>query len=162
MYLEISGRRTGKTTRMLKAIDKAYEEGKHIAIFSRNKYEENNIIKHIREEELDGIKIFRSKKDFQEQLLGKSLSMNDFKVFYDEFDYIRNQKDIIISDDGYYVTTPAKIRSKQYWGDNIEDDILLKLLDMNAGSYVKIVNKELVEDFKHSYKYTQEIKGEFV
>jgi hypothetical protein len=171
MYLEISGRRTGKTTRMLEAAIKAYIKGKRVAIFIMGN--KRNIQKQIEKLSKDilidiypfvdthKIKIFTSREDFKNSLLGTSLFTDDFHVFYDEFDYISKREEVILSLRGYYVTTPVKIRTL----DNTkENDTLFKLLYMNSGTYVKHTSETLAKEFTEYYNdmYAGEIKGEFI
>lgn len=165
MYLEISGRRTGKTTRLLTAIHKAYMAGERVAVFVPT-YGMGNIIRetidknnYIDIEDRHTVEIYINKKEFDKRLLDTGLTIEDFKVFYEEFDYFRKNNEVIISENGYYVTTPCKIR-RDY--KDTENDVLLKLIDMNAGSYVKHINKELVDAMYSDNHYKQEIKGEFI
>lgn len=165
MYLEISGRRTGKTTRMLTAIHKAYMDGERIAVFVPTYGMGNSIRKAIEENNYIGIegrhtvKVYYIREDFDKRLLDTGLLIGDFKLFYEEFDYFRGNNKVIVSEDGYYVTTPCKIRTDF---NDTENDVLLKLIDMNAGSYVKHINKELADSTCMDEHYKQEIIGEFI
>lgn len=163
MYLEISGRRSGKTTRMLTAIHKAYMAGERVAVFVpnygmghpiRDAIEENN---YVDTQKCQKVNVYHSRKEFDKRLLDTGLLPEDFKVFYDEFDYGRDE--VIVSENGYYVTTPCKIRTDF---EDTENDVLLKLVEMNGGGYAKYLNKELIDSMHMDEHYVQEIKGEWI
>ena len=154
MYLEISARQTGKTTRLIKQAISDAINGHEVIIVTNNvsnkKILYNKIIEEINQKP--------DIEDFQKsallthiRLLGVYEVKNflesecefaeyDYLWFYDEFDLIREDYQIIFSEDGYYTTTPKRNRTVE---DIIshkigkKPDPLLKLIEMNNGKYVQ-------------------------
>lgn len=181
MYLEISGRGTGKTYRIAHAVA-AYllEDEKNIA---------NIVCPHLRQAEIV--------KENNKALLEKNYNRircvtfdrknavvhgyRNVKNFYDEFDYLNfnlNKNDPFFFGDAfkddYYVTTPAKIRdlSKISIQELAKTDFLIRLLLENKGMYCSYVNTMLDPAWLKSYlenydkepleNFKMEIEGRFI
>jgi hypothetical protein len=149
MYLEISGRQTGKTSRLVKAAAYAAidtflsDENRDIVVFGISKAEEKRIYLKIEYEVKSYIKIpsYLDPKYYHEIMrnvhLGNSNALYSYDkalLFYDEFDFYRGN--VIPRYDGYYATTPKHIR-KYLPRQLIGDDTLRDLINLNDGKYAK-------------------------
>lgn len=116
MHIEITGRMTGKTTRLIAAANKKRQEGKKVVIVLSTPSEKQHrwifqyianqvkgayvisydmLAEHRRNELCLFVKIW--------ELIIKD---SDACWFFDEFDWYENQLDIPIMPNGYYTTTP--------------------------------------------------------
>ena len=132
MYLEISGRRTGKTTRLIDAVFEHIFNGGTAIIYTLSKEWGNSLYRE-----------YFNHPRFDDKVLINpmytSIELLNTKVFYDEFDMCEGVR---IYKNGYYSTTPYKMRDI-----NAETrDTFLKLLDLQFGSYVSYINKDIVYD----------------
>jgi hypothetical protein len=147
MYLEISGRQTGKTSRLVKAAAYAAidtflsDEHRHIVVFGISKHEEKRIFYKIEDEVKSYIKIpqYLDPEYYHEIMRNVHLGnithqYDNALLFYDEFDFSRGK--VLPRHDGYYVTTPKYIR--KYLPDQfVGEDTLRDLIYLNGGEYAK-------------------------
>jgi hypothetical protein len=126
MYLEISPRASGKTFRLITAIETELANNPR-GIVSLNT-PSFRAFKAVREE---------LKKGFQHRLVYRDKEASDLnpvvRRFYDEFDLIGGLGNNDIHETGYYVTTAARTRKIEEL--DFEGDFLLKLLFRNAFRY---------------------------
>ena len=114
MYVEISGRRTGKSTRLVLEVMKQIAEGKNCIIFTP--FNNSYMIKMLKDNlpvktyEIERVNINRiniySYNSFKVKEHG--IYIRSVMLFYDEFSFMQPE-DIIIQQKGYYVTTPNKV-----------------------------------------------------
>lgn len=133
MYLEISGRRTHKTNRLLTEMESWLVNPTHYAVlitprgsYSKELAEQTNPRSHPRL--VAGTEI----QPILEKL--KSVAyMPNVRWFWDEFDScdIRN---VPVMETGYYTTTPVKVRKLIDWG-RWQSDKLLRLIVANEFMY---------------------------
>lgn len=166
MYVEISGRGTGKTTRLVKEVVKQVKKGKNCIIITAfpNRYMvkllKDNISSTSCEIEVADYKhiyIYSNENKY-------GLCVRKVRLFYDEFAFMKPD-DIAISKTGYYVTTPNKIYTSKE-RKNPNDYPLLKVLHANYYMYDKYVveDEKKFENLKHNVTsgfYNREIKGEW-
>ncbi|MCP4437517.1 MAG: hypothetical protein GY810_00970 [Aureispira sp.] len=129
-YLEISGRRTGKTSRLLKA-------------FHAHKGE-----KYIVAHNLAGVSMFGverrhiiTPKMLREVVLKREI-LKGVKLFWDNFDFQREENSDLVKRGDYFVTTPRYTRTDKMfkaWVLGIREDIMIKLLFMTGNRYDKYV-----------------------
>lgn len=176
MYLEISGRATGKTTRLIDAAHRYLsEDEKNIAnlIFStkesaemvKKKIGENKRIRYTMPERKDPI------------IRGYANARN----FFDEFDWMKLDFEregaffYTTTKEDYYVTTPRFVRhmDKTYLMRMAKDDLLLRLLCENKGVYNSAVSlshdpswlepmKEAIVEKAGQEIFDREIRGVFL
>lgn len=153
MYLEISGRRSGKTTRLLAAIAKS---DKPCIVVSPNRsigrrIEHKNIAYNITSSVL--LKLIND-------LYMTHHLTEDFNWFFEEFDYM---KDILFLKKGYYCTTPIKIRDlkhRQLFSRGKVEDNLLSLIKLNDGQYHNYISGSIIKEFSNSIP-ERECTGEY-
>lgn len=146
MYLEISGRATGKTKRLCEAVvshlrqygssamaviispsghrakyDALIDEKYHDMVLVTHDYEiaKERLVNHETQESI-------TFEDFSFKL---GMGFGNIKYFFDDFDY--GKSEIPTLDDGYYVTTPFKIRNLDDWLFWREDKLLTLLIENN-------------------------------
>jgi hypothetical protein len=139
MYLEISARQTGKTSRMLDNIIETYKTGKVCIVFSFNHIHgmtiKKRLVKRGYKTKYNMVEFYTSRERYENAYKGRDKTNHVY--YYDEFDFYTD--DVIIDRNGYYVTTPKKTRT-------IEDiknflscekyDVLLHLLQVNKNKVV--------------------------
>lgn len=153
MYLEISARQTGKTTRLVDSILQRSLNGEQCIVFGYN----NSLLKHIQCSVSEKLNEYVSDKNFifhvpkyfnSYEMYIKYLKNNDFEhqenhyFYYDDFDFYKD--DIIISDKGYYVTTAKYTRTVNnhiIHVSGVEHDTLLELLNMNNNKVISYSTK---------------------
>lgn len=124
MYLEISGRCTGKTTRLVEEANKLYLVGdKHVVVVVPYKHNLTGLHPDI-----------PVIADLDEYLLENSLKVNQLRLLYDEFDLMTK---VEIQPFGYYVTTPVKMRDKDATSYGNKSDPLSELLAANNKKFVR-------------------------
>jgi hypothetical protein len=140
MYLEISGRATGKTTRLIEDVSKRVVEGGYCVIFTSNNFLKNMLCGITK-----NINIYTSYDRYIEQHRGISIP-DDTYFYYDDFDMFNDP--IIISKMGYYTTTAKRIRTKsdfEAWesGELVDPMITLLYAVKNYdGEFVSYINEE--------------------
>jgi len=137
MYLEISPRQTGKTSRLVTAVKHHVLDGGSAAVFANNMAMCQNIKQYFTDKELYNVDFFSSMERFEKSLIGRRPHKNKYKIFVDEFDFMQS-KNVPLDRDGYYVGTPMKLRTLDdivFHKQGIKPDTLLELLEMNKGKY---------------------------
>lgn len=138
MHIEITGRMTGKTTRLIAAANKKRQDGKKVVIVLSTPSEKQHrwIFQYIANQvkgayviSYDMLNINRRNelcrfvKDIWEPLIKDS----DACWFFDEFDWYENQLDIPIMPNGYYTTTPRPgFDMMKASGDRVISQLLAK------------------------------------
>lgn len=155
MYLEISCRRSGKTSRLLEAGYQWYTSGSvfnelNVSIFVAPKVE---MARCLQKEFYNKFNLRPSEKIIFTTQQGLEKIVTDVKppqkvrCFYDEFDSFREA--IYLNQSWYYVTTPTKIRSfSEIVAHKVQgsDDALLNLLDLNGGKHDGIKIMDIMGD----------------
>ena len=145
MYLELSPRHTGKTTRIIQSVKENINNTRSHIIIQILNYNMLNIIKkNFNCSELDRITFITNKLELK--------GYSDYKFYCDEFDIYEKDK-VFITPNGWYSSTPIRKRTKKDIKDFIlgkSDDILLQLIALNNGiiqckfsfhAYLQGVNK---------------------
>lgn len=153
MYLEISGRRTGKTTRLANDVSLSIFKGitPILFLFGHNYY----LLDYLSNYEKKKVFTFFSAKSYTKWLIGAN--RGKIKLYFDEFDIFKKE-DIIFDKNAYYVTTPIKLRSRM----DLEDPLIM-LLNMNNWNYTNYRNSDskVINDSK-SCNYKTDIFGQFL
>ena len=132
MYIEIAGRQTGKTTKLVNHIIGNHDTNCIIITmnFGMGKYIRKVLAKHM---DVSNIIFLSSKEELDSKLKGVEQFPN---IYVDEFDFI--DWDFPIVKNGYYTTTPSRIRTRNdidRWRKGMVQDKLLDLLNANDGTY---------------------------
>lgn len=170
MYLEISGRQTGKSTRLVDNVVSRILNGDRCIVFgfsSNWTHELNNKILS----KLYNIVIekpvtlhmpeFFVKREMYDRYLKHNphIDEDDLYVYYDEFDMLSENNKMILSNNGYYVTTAIKTRTLEdrlLHAAGFKPDNLLDLEKMNNNMIVSIGRGfSFFEDFNNA-KYLGE------
>lgn len=117
MHIEITGRMTGKTTRLIAAANKKRQEGKKVVIVLSLPLDKDHLwvfldiaskIKGAYVTSCDLLNINRRNElpQAEREILEALIKDSDAYWFFDEFDWYENQLDIPIMPSGYYTTTP--------------------------------------------------------
>ena len=161
MYVEISGRRTGKTTRLrneLKNYLEANENNKAVILCplqSMIAYNYKDLISKYKNRLLTNYSFPKK-------------SLEDYRWFYDEFDRIIDRKYWYIDNDGYYCTTPVYLRTAidiVDWKQNKRYDFLLNIIDNNNYIYNKYVCADVDKEWKlalSTEEYNTEVNGDWI
>ncbi len=135
-YVEISGRRTGKTSRLLQSFN--FYNGKKFIVtpFAHshlyNLVDSEHIVtsNYLRNEPIGILRYDR---------------LENSKLFWDEFDLHEKDMSKYVKRGDYFVTTPKYTRSDWMFRDWVlgnRKDIMIKLINMVGGNYDKYVWKE--------------------
>lgn len=155
MYLEISCRRSGKSTRLLDAGYQWYVSGSvhdelNVSVFVAP---QKAMADCLQREFYNKYRLHPSQKIIFTTQLGLEKIVTDVRppqkvrCFYDEFDSFREP--IYLNSSWYYVTSPTRMRSfEEIMKHNIEgsNDPLLNLLDLNCGRYDSIKIMDIMGD----------------
>lgn len=117
MHIEVTGRMTGKTTRLIAAANKKRQEGKKVVIVLSTPSEKQHrwIFQYIANQvkgayviSYDMLNMNRRNElcQFVKEIWESLIKDRDACWFFDEFDWYENQLDIPIMPNGYYTTTP--------------------------------------------------------
>ncbi len=154
MYLEISARQSGKTTRLINNIINRAKAGEHCIVFGMNGRWTNKIKTVINRELTHKTawnkpftytppQYFSSYNQYKTSLWGAPKEKHYY--YYDEFDYYANRipnripDSVIISDTGYYATTVMRrrtINDKFQHEIGAQYDVLLDLVQKNNGKVI--------------------------
>jgi hypothetical protein len=161
LYLEISGRCSLKTKRLCRAANA------HAGIAIVVCHSENNkghIAKLVKTDH-----VYTLGEVIKLQRQGALPTGKHVRYFFDEFDHMLLEVPFYIH--GYYVTTPARLRTSKRLKKG-EQDLLLRLLKWTKGKYAHKVNEEfgpmMLRDNKKAgmtkkdIQYRLQAKGEFV
>lgn len=124
MYLEISARQTGKTTRLVKQVVDDLESGRYqrAMVMTMNHRAARDISRLIPHRLLSRV--------ITQPSVGLTRSIADSDItrcYYDEFCYITTEYFDDISPNGYYASTPR--------GGIVMEDIISRLIRDNKGTY---------------------------
>ncbi|MFM4919459.1 hypothetical protein ACEUCL_17065 [Aeromonas dhakensis] len=119
MHIEITGRMTGKTTRLIAAANKKRQEGKKIVIVLSTPLDKQHLwvfmdiaskVKGAYVASCDMLNMNRRKElcQAEREALEALIKDRDACWLFDEFDWYENQLDIPIMPNGYYTTTPRQ------------------------------------------------------
>ncbi|WP_421245477.1 hypothetical protein [Aeromonas sanarellii] len=117
MHIEITGRMTGKTTRLIAAANKRRQEGKKVVIVLSTPLDKQRLrmfldiaskVKGAYVASCDMLIMNRRNElsKAEREILEALIKDSDACWFFDEFDWYENQLDIPIMPNGYYTTTP--------------------------------------------------------
>lgn len=152
-YLEISGRLTGKTTRLVKFANELTAQGKTVIFVTPQ-------AKDLRGR-LPGVVVLSDR-----QAPPDDVDQEQVIWIYDEFDWLKSTK---VRDGGYYATTASRVRDLGI--DTPETDLLLQLIELNGGSYQRhlltpgVIGEAYFSEARMVYtheEYRQMVLGEFL
>lgn len=160
MYLEISPRRTGKTTRFVKAVKEWIKDENNVAlIFCHQRSWARELGRQIGARNRNSVQFIFGEKQFNDYLIGCCRSERQ-RVFVDEFDFMDWYP---VDVEGYYVTTPKRQRTMGEMisfllGEN--EDRFLQLIRFNNGHYEQYspmqwlnqMNLSQIKDLRHMYQ----------
>jgi len=142
LYVEISGRQTGKTTRMIDDMVKHIKNGGTCCLYTMSHRMRKHIVdivnkKVIRDNPYTVIFPHEFKYLEEQQILKQS----DIKNYFDEFDFL-DLNEIFFDPNGYYCTTSSKLRNKNdlFNEEKRNNDFLLKLIWEKNLNYVSYKN----------------------
>lgn len=131
-YLEVTGRQTGKTTRLVKNVVDWVKAGNDAVVYVANhalgELMVDQIVPLLQDSKATGAVHVCSFKNRKLYLLGKAL--NKPRYFYDEFDFFAWKDDDVIEDGAYMATTPKFVR-KQF----LPNDPIYKALCKSEGNF---------------------------
>jgi hypothetical protein len=147
--LEISGRMTGKTTRLLARARDLADQGKSVVFVTC-------LYRHLPR---------RKGITFQGSGLMGRHTDPDAIWFFDEFEWL---KGVTLREGAHYATTPKRLRDLSR--DTPDNDLLLALIDANGGGHVRhpflTGDRELGHNFRASFPdddtFRREIYGEYL
>ncbi|MFJ3413734.1 hypothetical protein [Pseudomonas protegens] len=152
-YLEISGRQTGKTTRLVKIANDLTAQGKTVIFVT---LQAEDLLGH-----LPGVVVLSDR-----QAPPDDVDQEQAIWIYDEFDWLKSAK---VRNGGYYATTASRVRDLRI--DTPETDLLLQLIKLNGGSYQRhlltpwLIDEAYYEEARAIYtaeQYRQMVLGEFL
>lgn len=132
MYLEISGRQTGKTSRLVAAIDMHLSNPNNRACIVPHLFAHgNDILRKINRNYIKRAHVSTTIRSHVDWLRGvMDVSDNRVRFFYDEFDFHNTPDDVIPFETGYYCTTARFYRTQDHWKE-YQNDPLLRLIVLN-------------------------------
>jgi len=136
MYLEISGRQTGKTARLVDAVEHHLTNPENVAcVTTVNHPNGRDITRRINARYHNQLMTAVDYANHVERLHGR-FDINDSRVrfFWDEFDFARYEDNVIPMKTGYYCTTAKFNRTQHHW-EFWKNDPLLCLLVVNNFMY---------------------------
>lgn len=146
LYLEISARQTGKTTRLVSAVVSHAVFSGDCVVVAHNA-QTGRMLKEMIEPELilqehrnrvtyvSAGSLSRWKKNVDHS----DITFENLRVFYDEFDWFKSDSYFFFDSSGYYTTTPFRLRTADdivEYKKELKFDPMLKLLDHTGGRYV--------------------------
>lgn len=150
MYLEISGRQCGKTTRLIDFAVKQALKGKRVAIVGINHSHKTKLAQLVRER-LDGVIINKNGYiQFAVKLVdtfsGHLGLMGRMRVYdwicYDEFDFNTWLSVKDIGKNTYFVTSPKSLRKVEDRKKSNKRDVLYQLILKKKGKYHSYINPD--------------------
>lgn len=102
MHIEITGRMTGKTERLIATANQLIAQGKRVVIVCSN----NRFMMALLQKGCPGAKVSGDKYLNKKEWFAELDADPDVIWMYDEFDWFQNQSVIKIRPNGYYYTTP--------------------------------------------------------
>ncbi|WMN19832.1 hypothetical protein QL104_10595 [Pseudomonas piscis] len=152
-YLEISGRLTGKTTRLVKFANELTAQGETVIFVTP---QAKDLLGY-----LPGVVVLSDR-----QAPPHDVDQEQAIWIYDEFDWLKSTK---VRDGGYYATTASRVRDLRI--DTPETDLLMQLIELNGGSYQRhlltsgVIDEAYYEEARAACtdeQYRQLILGEFL
>ena len=163
-YLEVSGRRSGKTRRLAEHMTNYIQTtGEDVYLITPSMQMKKNVLDYIP----------RGYQSKVKELPRNHLERRDLKMYFEEPGLIHDPWKQVISDTGYYAGTP---QGKMYYnGYKVQDNFLWKLVKLNNGKYEKYTpynwmsdnnphkqtSMEWKDELSHEF-YRQEYLAEFV
>jgi len=142
MYLEISARRSGKTTRLINAAIIADLKGETVYVVTLNVCTAQDFKRMVSKiVPRNSIRFLGATQVTSGVRLGQRPRPEGISWFYDEFDFM-SPENVIIKDNGYYATTPIKLRTKEDYARHILDikyDPMIELLSRNTNGFIKTI-----------------------
>lgn len=137
MYLEISARASGKTTRLLHAMKEEIALGLGVALLAPSYPMLALITKQLTKAERDKVHVYTydAIQTFRPE---QQKELDNLRFYCDEFDMYNGR--LPISEKNYYCTTPTRLRSKlhmQLHKQHLLIDPLLDLVEHKKGYYVR-------------------------
>ena len=141
MYLEISGRQSNKTKRLVEHISKNYKHTNNYVIYSINSFMLSEIKRM-----LTAIANIETGRNFHFVTVAEGpdrvRGLKNYKFYFDEFDFydrykfmrVLNQFSLYV-DGSYFCTSPYEERFFSDIVENIPDDPLIYLLNKNNRHY---------------------------
>ncbi|ROL87996.1 hypothetical protein [Pseudomonas protegens] len=152
-YLEISGRQTGKTTRLVKIANDLTAQGETVIFVT---LQAEDLLGR-----LPGVVVLSD-----HQAPPDDLDQEQAIWIYDEFDWLKSAK---ACNGGYYATTASRVRDLGI--EPPETDLLLQLIELNGGSYQRhlltpgVIDEAYFNEARAIYndeQYRQMVLGEFL
>jgi len=178
MYLEISPRQSGKTSRLVDEVNRHLTKSERkVWIFSPNYNMASNLTKKVNvfcpmPNKFSSKKLMISSAN---SLQTHSYDMSQYRLFFDEFDFMDDKEfwfSLMTSgakfNDAYFCTTPKKIRTLKELVKRKTSDPLIKLLRKNKHNYAKYPmiggdeSKRRFFNFATPESYLTEAEGIFV
>lgn len=134
MYLEISPRRTGKTTRLIEAMKSALKCGYAVYFMSPNYRMFKDMMQRFGMN-TSYVTYIVDGAEFTEKTRGTDIRGQ--RLFFDEFEFIDNER-LVFSESGYYVSSLKRTRTiTDVIRHRMEErfDPFIQLMDMNGGRY---------------------------
>ena len=162
LQVEISGRQTGKTSRLIDAMGDHIKNGGICFLYCVSQDMGRGIINKLIE--LFGGDYIRSSIFINPSNITiskiKSEDLLRMRPFYDEFDFLKPEHQTY-NEIGYYCTSPSKLRDMmefykllgwRYFQDNYDkSDLLIKLILRTNFNFEKRMNYELMKKFGADY-----------
>lgn len=147
MYVEISGRRTGKTSRCVRAFNNCTAMHKAIVAGHPEQYARLNHVPI--GSVIAPVDTLRIQK-----------TLKDYVLFWDEFDQKGSDYTALIKDTDFYYTTPASYRDSEsiiQWAYGYREDMLLTLVQKVGKDLKKYTWNEtpFLEDCKNTMNTVQ-------
>lgn len=141
-YLEISGRQSGKTERLIEAVEK-HAEANGIALVVVH----NGLVDHMREKLFKtGVVVIPEDLMHSELVTQVEPSLEDVRWFFDEFDWL---KDVPVKEGAYYCTTARYLRKQDA---SAEGDTLLTLVKKLGKPSLQLPSPISKEDAAEHYE----------
>lgn len=171
MYLEISGRQCGKTTRLVKQAEELLKTNApmiNLFIYNKSYLKHNPGIKELYNKYKNQIHVYTP------EIVNRNIGCNTndlylYPTFWDEFDFYENIDSFAqyIKDTDYFVTTSKFKRDISTINIHKTDDFLIKLIIMNKGNVVHYYNMLKITDpiIRHHFKqesFEIEMLGQFL
>ena len=169
MYLEISARRSGKTTRLHAEVRRQSKLGNPCIIIypNMNMLAQNRAcVNWIPNVKAITIGKYLSAYIHEAQIEWKTglvLSPNT-KKFFEEFDMYTSVHRVPVDKNAYYVTTPRFTRDSRLitsWKENRRSDLLLSLLQQNMGQYTAHTWGDVLSGTEYEHLSKEAFASEF-
>lgn len=169
MFIEIDGRQTGKTTRLITAANEAINDGYDVGVVSPTaRYMDtlnHNAYRAVSFESLERIM----------QRARVPMFGSHTRLFFDEFEWLRGSLPIVAT--AYYTTSPNRVRVVEFIKGSAcvdgvpiaeTDDFLVQLLEANGWAYQTSARVPFTQNWGYhaanvgSERAKTEIQGQFM